>query len=75
MKRASNLYCPGCESQLSKETALRSEGFIGFQGYKLLSCPCCIFFVDNSPAYEMGWEQLEALAVSKGATVGGDRHD
>lgn len=68
MKRRSGLYCPGCASELNRETALRSEGYVGFEGWKALQCPCCNFFVQSDPERVYEWADLEAIAISKGAT-------
>ncbi|HEY9661590.1 MAG TPA: hypothetical protein V6C65_24295 [Allocoleopsis sp.] len=69
MKHPSPLYCPGCESQLDRETCPESEGWLPeWKTYKLLQCPCCTFFVESSPHNQLNWLQLEDLAISKGAT-------
>lgn len=34
MKQPSNFYCPGSESQLNRETALSSEVYQGFEGWR-----------------------------------------
>ena len=62
-----SLRCPWCESVLNQETAPPEEGYVGFEGYKLLKCPCCSFFVDNSPSHGGNWLDLAVKAEQCGA--------
>jgi len=68
MKQLSKLICPNCDSQLDQETAPASEGYIGFQDWKALSCPCCTFLIQNDFKPHTGWAELEAIAIEQGAT-------
>lgn len=68
MKQPSNLICPNCESQLDRETAPASEGYIGFEDWKGIICPCCTFMVQNSSKPCATWAELEAIAIEQGAT-------
>jgi hypothetical protein len=61
--KKSNLLCPNCESQLDRQTCERIS-----PDYKLLECPCCNFFIQNSTKLCASWRELEAIAVEMGAT-------
>ena len=73
------LYCPYCASILERQKAEYQPDIIDcasntpacwfpFKGWQALQCPSCNFFVQNSESARESWQEIDAIALARGAT-------